>query len=371
MENKKIVNIDKIEKISLDKLQLDIKNPRLPNSFQKQDLNKKMIINWMLQDASIIELMLAIGQNGFFIGESLLVIKDELNSNNYIVIEGNRRLTSLFLLNDNSFADIHTKKIQKVLNETTERPNLIPCIVFNNRDEITEYLGYRHITGIKTWGMLEKARYLSSLVPIDESKNIQEQSRELAKKIGSRTDYVKRVLVAYNIYEMIQDRGFFKIPKLDDTSIHFNYFADSLRHENIKLFLNIKIEENEPLNNISHKSLEELTKLFFEKNLQNKSRVLGNSDNLTKLNKIFANEEVTKKLLNGLSLEESFSLVEIDSDTFHNEIESSLRNLKTANSYIHRIKIHNSSDIETLKEVVELCRVIRNSIQNKSDDWEI
>ena len=135
----------KLQNINLNELHLDIKNPRLPLSVQSQGLDEKKIINWMLQDASIIELMLAIGQNGFFIGESLLVVEED---NRYIVVEGNRRLTSLKLLSNPSLAEIHTKKIEKVLEETQNRPIEIPCILFDNRSEITQYLGYRHVTGV-------------------------------------------------------------------------------------------------------------------------------------------------------------------------------------------------------------------------------
>ncbi len=355
--------------VELKDLKLDLENPRLPQSFQSKELDEDSIINWMLEDASIIELMLAIGQNDFFVGESLLIIEDEKDSGKYIVVEGNRRLTSLKLLQKPSLAKIHTKKISKVMEETQFRPTKIPCIKFDKRSEISQYLGYRHVTGVKSWGMLEKARYLYSLLSTLHSSILNEQARELAKKIGSRSDYVKRVLVSYEIYKIVQDNGFYKIPKLDDTTIHFNYFADSLRHENISNFIGVNLDNMNPLKDISQNNLEVLTRLFFEKNSQNKSRVLGNSDNLTKLNKIFSNEEVKEKFLNGLTIDEAYTLVEVDSDTFHNELLSSMRNLKRALGYIHQIKSHNSSDIETLKEIVELCKIIRNSIQNKEDDW--
>ncbi|MDQ7091494.1 MAG: hypothetical protein Q9M50_12825 [Methylococcales bacterium] len=54
---------------------MDVENPRLPISFRKIERNKESIINWLLEDASIIELMLAIAQNDFFIGEALLAIE--------------------------------------------------------------------------------------------------------------------------------------------------------------------------------------------------------------------------------------------------------------------------------------------------------
>ena len=110
----------------------------------------------MLLDASIIELMLAIGQSGFFVGEALLVVP--VGDDSFTVIEGNRRLASLKLLSEPELATVQKNKIATVISETTERPVLIPCIIFSTRDEITKYLGYRHITGIKSWGVLAKAR---------------------------------------------------------------------------------------------------------------------------------------------------------------------------------------------------------------------
>jgi len=359
----------KIDFIKLENLQLDKFNPRLPVSYQ--NLEEEDIITWMLEDASIIELMLAIGQNDFFIGESLLVVKDINKKGFYTVIEGNRRLTSLKLLQKPSLGTIHTKKIQQVMKLTDKRPSNIPCIVFSSRKDIMEYLGYRHVTGIKSWGMLAKARYLNSLIPILDTKGLENQSRELAKKIGSRSDYVKRVLVSYNIYEIIKDNNFYKIPKLNETTLHFNYIADSLRHENIKSFININLEDNDTLSSINQNNLAILIDLFFRKNDQNRSRVLGNSDNLTKLNKILSDQEITKKFIDGLSIDEAFALVEVDAGTFTLELHNSLQSLKTANSYIYQIKKHNNADIEILKEIVSICKIIRNTISNKSDDWNI
>ena len=136
-----------IDFIDLENIKLDDKNPRLPSSFRKKKIGKADIVNWMLNDASIIELMLAIGQSGFFIGESLLVIPDEHDTGKYIVVEGNRRLTSVILLTEPDIATSQKIKIEKVLNETMERPQKLPCIVFKSREELNKYLGKVRISG--------------------------------------------------------------------------------------------------------------------------------------------------------------------------------------------------------------------------------
>ena len=98
----------KIEWIKVDKLKLDIHNPRLPLSYQEKSENE--IIEWMLLDASIVELMLSIGQNSFFSGEVLLVIQDNTN---YIVVEGNRRLTAVKVLNNKNLAMVQKIKLRQ------------------------------------------------------------------------------------------------------------------------------------------------------------------------------------------------------------------------------------------------------------------
>ncbi len=363
---------NKIIFIDIDDLILDKNNPRLPESFREQDITEKEIINWMLEDASIIELMLAIGQNGFFVGEAILVIENK--DGNYTVLEGNRRVSSVKLLSNPKLANIHTRKIDKVLEETTERPQDIPCIIFQKREDIIKYLGYRHVTGIKSWSLLAKARYLSGLATNMDTRPINIISRELAKAIGSKSDYVKRLLVGYKIYEIIKDNGFYKIPNLDETSFHFNYISDSLRYENIRFFISIDLDIEDPFKNFdkkAEKSLRTLIDWFFRKNSQNRSRVLGNSDNLNKLNKILSSEEVTIKFIDGIPLAEAYGLIEINSGTFTSELYQSLQSLKTANSYIQQISKHNDRDMEILGEIVNLCKIIRNTINAKDDDWSL
>ena len=363
---------NQIEYIDIDNIDLDRENPRLPESFRENDISQRDIINWMLVDASLIELMLAIGQNGFFIGEAILVVKNP--DGRYTVVEGNRRVSSVKLLHDSSIAEIHTKKIAKVLEETKERPKEIPCILFNCREDILQYLGYRHVTGIKAWSLLAKARYLSALASTMNKQPIDTISRELAKKIGSKSDYVKRLLVGFKIYEIIKDNGFYKIPNLDETSFHFNYIADSLRHENIKMFICIDLNIENPFNNFNEegeKNLHTLVDWFFRKNDQGRPRVYGHSKDLTALNSILASDEAIAHFIDGNSLEDAYKYTAINSDSFHHELKEALRSLKYAHSFIHQIEEHNDNDVDIIKEILSLSKTMGKAIEGKSkDEWE-
>src|SRR5690606_14155329 len=117
-------------------------------------------------------------------------------------IEGNRRLASCKLLNNPSLASVKTKSVINVV-ETTDSKNIpqkVPAFIFDKREDILAYLGYRHVTGVKSWGALPKAKYLFELFQlIKENISLKEKCQLLAKQIGSRGDYVLRLLTSYQL----------------------------------------------------------------------------------------------------------------------------------------------------------------------------
>lgn len=353
--------------IDLEDLKLDLQNPRLPKSLQ-DDKSEEEILEYMLLDASLIELMLAIGTNDFFPGEQLLVAKDL--DGKYKVIEGNRRLSAVKLLNNPELARVQKIKIEKVLEETECRPDKIPCLVFSSESEIHNYLGYRHITGIKEWKLLEKARYLDNLREQNYSThNINHASREIAKIIGSRTDYVRRILVGFKIYKEIEDEAYYRIRDLNDTTFHFNYIADSLNKSNINFFLGIDLTKKNPSENLNTENLKIWTRWFFEKYDQNRTRVIGTSGDLTKLNKILGNEVAKAAFIQkNYDLERAYNLTEDLESIFSDTIKKSIHHLEQADNIVHRLNNFYLELDEDLRTVRQLAIKIKNAKDIAEDE---
>ena len=159
MEDNLNINERLLRDIPVESLHFDPQNPRLPSSV---DGNNDMdVIEWMLRDATLIELMGAIGEVGFFPGEPLLVTHDNSGRPyHFIVVEGNRRLAAVKLLNNPKLAPIRQSVVKSVAENARHKPSVLPVIVYSERSEILVYLGYRHVTGIKAWSPLAKARCL-------------------------------------------------------------------------------------------------------------------------------------------------------------------------------------------------------------------
>ncbi len=285
MVSRKIAE-DEIKFIDIDKLELDLENPRLPEYLKK---NKRSIVGHIAQTTSIEDLMQAISANGFFTGEPLIAIEQR---GKYIVLEGNRRLTAVMLLNDPGILNKPSAKILEISEATLNPPKKLPVVIKGSRAEVLPYLGFRHITGVKQWEPLAKARYIKSLYDIsDPSQSPSDRYAEVAKNIGSRKDHIRRNLDALAVYRVICDAGFYEIDDLNEDSLHFAVLSTAIADERLGRFIGVfgqstdGVVHNHPIENPSKlvkKNIKELVQWIFEKNENGETRV-GESRNLRQL----------------------------------------------------------------------------------------
>ena len=360
---------EKFRSIDVKLLVLDSSNPRLPKSMHGCDDSK--IISYMLREASTLELMQAIGENGFFEGEQLLVVP--IQEGRFKVVEGNRRLTSVLLLNNPKLANVKKDLVKKVHEEAVTKLPIekIPCLVFDKEVEIRKYLGYRHVTGIKSWGLSEKARYLSELHESTFSNlPFPKACYELAKTIGSTKSYISRVLTAFNIFKYIEDENYFDINDLDDTNFFIGYYSDGISRPNIAKFLGVDLYSEEPLSNLNKKNVELLTKWFYEKfELDGKiqTRLKGKSGDLNDLNTILGHKTAYSAFIEkGFTLQRAKDLAEDYEKIFYNSMRSALLNLENADRITQNVEKFYSGVEDDLIQI----RKLTSKIKNVKDEFE-
>ncbi|WP_346883697.1 ParB/RepB/Spo0J family partition protein [uncultured Algibacter sp.] len=357
-----------IEYIPIDQLVFDPNNPRLPStvtSKQNEDDYENEVINWMLQFENVTELMSSIGEKGFFPAEPILVVKNSHGL--YEVIEGNRRLTAVKLLNEPSVAKKKKNTIQDIISEAKSEliPTEIPSIKFDTRDEVLGYLGYKHITGVQPWDSLAKAKYLKQLQLTLPEDSFYNQCKTLAKIIGSKGNYVRLLLVGVNIYEVIEENSFYEIPNLNEETFSFGTFYTALGRENISKYVGVDFSEDNPIEGLNKECLGDLTSWMFKKNSENFTR-LGESRNLTELNKILDPNfpKALDAFKNGRTLVESVRLTDLPIEVFLKSLNDSLDNLKTSRDYLHEISEPISSAEDTLLEIQKIARMMRITVQD-------
>lgn len=360
---------ERFEKININLINLDLENPRIPLSIRKLDAGKTKaeinndILTHLIKTGSVAELMLSMGENGFFAGEALLLIEDSEEHGKYIVIEGNRRVTALKLLHQPSLATVMKQKIEeaasqkkKTLSDLTD----IPSIIFTDRNDIKKYLGYRHITGIKDWKSLEKARYMHDLYIHlkNETNSDAEVYKDIARSIGSTVPYVKRILQAYSMYLYVENKDFFNIPGLNDQNFYFVNLSDSLNRPNIKQFLWSDEDEN-----FKQENLEKFVKWIFEENQEGKTRLKGTSSDLKDLDMIISNPKALALFESREASLSSAAFLAEDSETILAiSLENALKHLEEA--YRVLPKIHNFNKVYQFDENILEIRTIAKNIYN-------
>ena len=348
-----------IKYVDISNLQLDLQNPRLPKS--KQGMDEGVVIEYLLLEAATLELMESIGENDFFVGEMLLVIPNEKDKGKYIVIEGNRRLTAVLLLNNPELAKVKKAATKEIFDNAKFKPSTLPCLVFNNREEIQKYIGFVHITGKKSWRMLEKARYLYDLRYSEKFKSLSfiDACKEIARVIGSRSPYVRKMLTSYKLYTVIEDEKFYQIDGLSDSTFFLNYFSDGLQKENIRKYMNVDLDAEEPLADLDAEHLKELVTWWFKKN-EGVSRVLGDSDGMKKLNEVLGNEVALAAFKKGVNIDTAYELTNDIDLQFERKVKESLRAMEQADRLSNKVKSFYSDLYDDLKGVRQIAAKIND-----------
>jgi len=295
-----------IEWLALDKLHFDTQNPRLPQRCREKD--EQLVADYMVGEEGALEIMLSIGASGYFPGEPLLVIPYSGNAGEYVVVEGNRRLTALKLLRNPAQSGEKKESVKEAAESAQHKPDTVPCVVFPERNDVLSYLGYRHVTGIKQWDPLPKSRYLKQLVSsLSSGKPSETTYREVANRIGSRLDYVKKLLCGLTLYEKAEESRFFGIENTED-SISFSLVTTALGYSTIVGYLGLDSAGDINASNLKKDNLKDLFLWMFKKE-EGVTR-LRESRNLGKLAAVIHSSIALKEFRAGRSLEDCFFLSE-------------------------------------------------------------
>ncbi len=339
----------KSDRVSVDLLEFDPLNPRLPLTMRGVGENE-LIKHFIIRE-NIFELMSSIAQQGYVSAEPILVVERE--GGKYTVVEGNRRLASLKLLNNPQIASIKQASVLSIIDEAVSAiPQEVPVLIYEKREDILDYLGYRHVTGVGRWDSLAKARYLKELFDIHTLKSASQAGevyKILAKTIGSRTDYIQKLLRGYFLYLKIQDEDYYSIPGLDDATFSFSLLTTAISYSNIADF--VGINEIDSINwSYNADTLKELTVWMFKEGADGETRV-PESRSLKTLNSVVANEKALSVFREPKPLEYASRFTDEPLELFNKAIEDARRLIEVADSQFFLITDIPSSTFDNVSHL--------------------
>ena len=326
------------EVLNLDEGQLlfDPENPRLPPSVDGAD--DTAVLAWMLGDSSLLDLIRSIAQDGYFGGEPILVAKTwdshPTFDGTYLVVEGNRRLAAIRLLSKPELAPRRTASVRELSAEARVRTQLVPSLVYETRQEILERLGYRHITGIKEWDSIAKARFLRQLLgkPPATRPARATKLRFLASRVGAgnRTDYVRRLLNGLALFDFADERTFWNLEGVNDETVKFSLLTTAISYERIARWIELDPDKHLVPNGFKEVNVRRLFEWMYSPTGPGRKPVVPESRALGQLAEVVGNPRAERLLIETGSLAQAALLTDVPIKAFRESLSNGLAMLQVA-----------------------------------------
>lgn len=348
--------------IPVAKLDFDPDNPRFPPDIARG--SRAHLIERFVRDERLLELIESIGNQGFFGGEPLLVVKA---GTKYTVLEGNRRLAALKLLSGEIKPPVGRISIEEAVEQAVHKPANAACLLFDDRTEILRYLGFRHITGIKAWSALQKARYIKRLRHEHYgSLDYEDSLRALARETGSKGAYIGQVLAALALYEKAEAENFFGL-SMSAEDVDFSIISTALSYANIVEFLGLSSRMDASQRGLKKRNLE---RLFFWNFVKDESRrsIVRDSRNLKKLSAVVASSDAIKVLNSSGRIDQAYSLSKGPSVALTEALSSASVKLQSIYELIPQVSEINTGHLEASRQIQKLARSVKSMIESEIED---
>ena len=357
--------------IKVSQLKFDSENPRFPKEIANGPPDQ--LLERFIRDERLQEIVDSIANHGFFPGEPLLVIdinKDAAPDEKiYKVVEGNRRLAALKLLTKELPPPEGRSSIENSVESAKYRPTTVPCLIFDDDKEILRYLGFRHITGIKAWGALQKARYLQRLYGAYSGLPIDDGLKALAKEIGSRADYVGQMLTSLAMYDDAERESFYGLD-LSAQDIEFSVLTTALSYSNIVDFLGLKSRRDIHAVNLNKANSKDLFDwLFVSKNGQ--KPIVNESRELRRLAAIVVSPDAIRELKNSRELNASFELSKGPEVALNDALRLVSAKLRSTLNLVSKTKFYDDSHRELSDQILKAAKSINLLISNGFEEQEL
>ena len=157
----------KPEPIPISRLLIDTENPRLAGSLEDQ--RAAICAVAVNQGPKLAVLAKDIAEHGLNPMDSLMVMPFEEDSQYSVVLEGNRRLAALKILEDpglisGAVEDVIVSRFRRLSAQYKDAVKEAECVVFGSRAEAAHWIELKHTgenegAGIVKWGGTETARF--------------------------------------------------------------------------------------------------------------------------------------------------------------------------------------------------------------------
>lgn len=318
--------------VAIEDLRLDPENPRFITASDTSDL--RTFLPWFEDDADLLSVADSISTNGYFAGEPLLAAPAQDDPDSLVVVEGNRRFAAVLLLHRPEYLP-RSGRLQTMSNRADlDQLRSLPCAIYADRGEILDYLGNRHVVGVRQWEPLAKATYLEQLRAEAIKRGDPYDDQALARRIGSKSDYIRRLLNSLEAFKRVEQRG---VATRDEG--RFSILQTALQYTPIARYVGIDLRSEPDPDKIDDEALDQLARwtLVSEPTPRGRPVPKVNSRRLLDLSKIVDSEEARNEFIAGASIDQALRLTGASSTALLEALQEATTAVTAARSQAKRL----------------------------------
>ncbi len=365
---------DKIVDIPVEQLLLDPENARL--AWRVEGDSQEILAKILWTEMAVDEVAWSIAENGYFRSEPLFVTienpeEQDPKKRKYIVVEGNRRLTSVLLLCDQELRKrVGATNLPGISAERRSELCALPAIVYPSRESLWATVGFRHIKGIKPWNSFSKAKYVAEVY---EAYGV--SLEKIAERIGDRHATVKRLYRGYKVLEQAESDGVFDKEDRARNRFYFSHLYTALDQREFQEFLGIGPKTSLRPNPVPASNLDELGELMLwlygKKSEEIEPVVKRQNPDLNILRRVISKPESLSALRSGYTLERSHLVAIGDRKRFRDTLTSAKVELQNTMATVTTGYAGEQDLYEIIQDIGRLADTIMHEMENKREELGI
>lgn len=235
------VSTQKTFPVNTEFLEFDRHNPRLVLTNGSEQTSETEIIKALIREADIGELVESIVANNYMDIEPLIVSQNNVQkAGNYRVLEGNRRLSAIRLLQNPGLARECRLSLPKIIPENVYA-SLQQVTVYLVEEDIESraFIGFKHINGAHRWDSYAKARFLTKWY-LDEKEH-GTTVEDIASQLGDKNQTARSLIAGMMVLQQAEHGGLFEINDRTKTGkFGFSHLYTALGRIEYRNFLGLK-----------------------------------------------------------------------------------------------------------------------------------
>jgi hypothetical protein len=293
-------------------LDFDPGNPRLIED-GIADPSDAQIIKVLADGSDLTELVASIATNGYIDIEPLIVqrIRDR-----YRVLEGNRRLAAIRILQDPSLAKGTGITVPAISEEVKSSLNKVTAYAVSSPVQARDFIGFKHINGPHKWDAIAKARFAADWYKKEPANG--DTLEEIAQRLGDGHDTVVRLVNGMFVLDQAEEAKVFEIKdRYPGRKFAFSHLYTALTRPGYREFLGLPDEwraEDPKPNPVPKNKIENLRTLmvwlYGSKSDDIKPVINSQNPDIKNLGVVLTSSRALATMVSRGNLSEAYALVE-------------------------------------------------------------